>query len=185
MLLSFLAALLRAIGRQKREEATSAPLNPPHPTPSSLGPEGRTLTDDDAWLWNAEAVPPQEPDYPRYAIDAYMRFGEWLDCSKSTNVQALRYHPKTEELDVIYHGGKGTPQSGWRYGPGIGHELAYEIGTAEALGITPLGNVSTSGKAVKLWDHIRIRGPGNFFKHQVPARRNDSLIAEYQQGKKA
>lgn len=157
----FLSALLRAAAR------IAGPNRPP-PTPE---PEPEIEEPD--WLEATSTA----PDFARYPVDGFLRLKHWLDVSHSTNVTAIQWDHDAEELNVIYHG--GGAESAWTYGD-VTPEEAYALATAVAQGITPLGNLSTSGKGVWLWDAVRRRGPGNRHAHQKPARPNPGLVARWE-----
>ncbi len=84
----------------------------------------------------------------------FLRSATWLHLA-SSNVEALRFVWDTQTLEVQY---KGTDPNGAGY-----YYQYFDITPAEADDFV---RQSSPGRWV--WDHLRVRGPGNADKWQKP-----------------
>lgn len=86
--------------------------------------------------------------FARDKIDAFLHFGQWLPV-ESTNVKALQYNPEKSELIVEFLNG------------GIYQYQNVSIREAESF-------ARAYSKGGWVWDHLRLRGKGNFWAFRKP-----------------
>lgn len=86
--------------------------------------------------------------FSRDKIDAFLYFGQWLPV-ESTNVAALQYNPEKSELTVEYKNG------------GIYQYQNVSIREADSF-------ARAMSKGGWVWDHLRLRGKGNFWAFRKP-----------------
>jgi len=85
---------------------------------------------------------------PQDEIDAFVHFGAWLQV-QSSNIKEIQYNPDASQLTVAF-------LNGYVY-----HVDDFSIREAESLARAP-------SKGIWYWDHVRVRGKGNFWATRKP-----------------